>query len=282
MSFKNLSKEKHHFNILIIFNDGYMNLAKIFLNSLYKNASLKNINRIIVGNIGLSKANQDFLISRYPKIEVYHTHENITSHQIQSPEWIAAVSQKTKILLELVKKMNETIIMMDIDMIIMDDFSHVINKNYDLQVCKREEPAFRNAIFNTPGKFQLDYIGSFLITNSSASIPFLEEWIDKIDYLTKKKIKSPFETPALCLVVKEFKSKLKIDELDERVVSCKNNYYPGISSVVHMKSTGKSIIRDTNEKLPELELRQLKARIRFVDNLEHDYIFKLINEYPQF
>ena len=170
---------------------------------------------------------------------------------------------------------------MDIDMIFMNDFSHVINKDYDLQVCKREEPAFRKAISDTPGKFQLDYIGSFLIVSTSASVTFLEHWIDKIDYLTKKKIKSPFETPALCLVINEFKNKLKIDELDERVVSCKNNYYPGISSVIHMKSTGKSIIRDVNEDLVKLELRQLEARIQFVENIDHNYIFNLINEFPK-
>jgi lipopolysaccharide biosynthesis glycosyltransferase len=262
-----------NYNILIILNDGYLELGKIFLNSFYENCNLDKVNKIYVGDIGLNDENRNFLKKTYDKIEIINTGNYTSFTKIHSEDWIKSVSQKTRILLDLVKKVNETIILMDADMVNFHDFSHVIDTDYDIQVCRREKPSKRDPVIDE-NKYIMKYIASFLIINNKNSIQFIESWIEKLYMLINKKITPAFETPALCLVIEEFKNIIKIADIDEKIVACNNNYYSNLTSVVHMKTNGQIKINE-NENYTKEELIQmkLKARINAVKNVDPDLIY---------
>lgn len=259
---------KKLYNILIILNDGYFDLGKIFLNSFYKNCNLDKVNKIYIGDTGLNDKNQIFLKTTYNKVEIINTGYSTKNNTIHSKDWVKSVSQKTRLLLDLAKIKDETIILMDVDMVILDDFSHIIDTDYDIQVCKRENPAKRAPVIDK-NYFILKYIASFLVINNKNSIQFLESWIEKMHFLINKKIIPPFETPALCLVIEDFKNIIKIADIDERIVSCSNNYYSNLTNVIHNKSTdGK---RSYNN---------VKERLKGIKNFDHDLIYDFLEATP--
>ena len=267
------------FSILFMLSDNYMTLAKIFLNSLFKNCNMKLINKIIIGNIGLSGENKKFIETSYSKIEIFDDVVNVYSSEIHSPDWIKGVSRKTKILLDYISKIDETIILMDVDMINFHDFSHVIDKQYDIQVCRRHKPASKY-LNHLKSSYMLNYIASFLIVNSKKAISFIENWINNITFLVEQRDPPGYETPALCLVIEQFKEKIKIGELKEKIVSCDNNYFLKLTCVVHMKSKKNKHLNTDNLDEDEKIKKHLMERIRSVKNVDHSCILKLIDEVP--
>lgn len=163
------------YNILIMLDESYIKLGLLFLNSLYKNCNLGKIKTIYVGDLGLSDNSKSLLKYYYDKISIINSLIKLNSTHIHSNNWVKAVSQKTKTLLKLVQNIKESIVLLDVDMIIMDDFYKQIDRNYDLQVCKREKPSFRHSLVNRKdkvNKFKLEYIASFLIINNKETVPF--------------------------------------------------------------------------------------------------------------
>lgn len=102
-----------------------------------------------------------------------------------------------------------------------------------------------------------------------------------IQQLIERKIAPAYETPALCLMISKYQSQLKIKEMDERIVSCCNNYYSDLTSIIHMKSikNNKDNIR-YNKEDDDLPTRQLKLRIKMIKNVKLESIFNLVDEFP--
>ena len=126
------------YNLLIMLNDPYFKLATLFLNSFIKNSNISKVNKVIVNNIGLSNENKNLLKQKYKNIniEFYETNKKFGFSKMHSAEWLESLTYKTKSLLEIIKKENNLpIIMIDTDMLVLKDFSHFINSDYDIQVC---------------------------------------------------------------------------------------------------------------------------------------------------
>jgi len=194
---------------------------------------LKKINKIIVNNIGLSEENIKFLLT-FDKVEIHQSEVNIKSAIVHSEEWLKALTMKTKKLLNIVqKKDNLPVVMIDSDCLVVKDFSHVIDSNYDIQICKREYPSHRPDL-----NIKMKYIGSFAIINNNRPecIRFLEDWINEIQTMGEKKFKPAYESPSLCYVIENYRKKLKIQELEEAEVSCNNNFIENKTLIIHLKS----------------------------------------------
>ena len=129
------------YNIFFLLNDKYLQFGKILVNSIYNNCNLNKINKILIVDIGLSNKTLDYL-NKYDKIHIikYETKQNLNKGNIvHSKEWKTAVSIKTKSLLQQVKIMKHPIVMIDVDCVVIEDFSDSIDKKYDIQVSKREK-----------------------------------------------------------------------------------------------------------------------------------------------
>ena len=253
------------YNLLIMLNDPYIKLATLFLNSLHKNTNIKNIDKIIINNIGLNDKNKKLLKKKYKKIFFYETEKNFGFSKMHSEEWLESLTYKTKSLLDIIKNnSNLPIIMIDTDMLVLKDFSNFINTNYDIQVCKREFESARKDI-----NLSMKYIASFLIINKNSDIVinFLNDWIKEIKNMIKQKLKPAYETPSLCRMIDKYSSVLKIDELDERNISCDKKYIENITYIIHMKSVGKE----------EGENGNFENRINNVSNYSKKNILKYLN-----
>ena len=156
---------------------------------------------------------------------------------MHSEEWLESLTYKTKSLLQIVKNENNLpIIMIDSDMLVLKDFSHFINNEYDIQVCRREFESARKDI-----NISMKYIASFLIINQNNDKieKFLKNWIQEIENMIKLKLKPAYETPSLCKMIKKYKKEIKIGELDEIHISCDKKFIPDKTFIIHMKSVGK-------------------------------------------
>ena len=254
-----------HYNLLIMLNDPYMKLAILFLNSLHKNTDLNNLNKIIINNIGLSDENKKKLKKKYKKIEFYETNQNFGFSKMHSDEWLESLTYKTKSLLKIIKNNdNLPLIMIDTDMLVLKDFNKFIDKKFDLQVCKREFESPRRDI-----NLSMKYIASFLIINKNNErvIQFLNDWIKEIKNMIKQKLKPAYETPSFCRIIEKYNTILKIDELDERHISCDKKYIENITYIIHMKSVGKEEGEDGN----------FNCRINNVKNFSKKDIIKYLN-----
>ena len=232
-------------NLLIMLNDPYFKLATLFLNSFIKNSDISKVNKIIINNIGLSNINKNLLKQKYTNtdsktninIEFYETNKKFGFSKMHSAEWLESLTYKTKSLLEIIKKENNLpIIMIDTDMLVLKDFSHFINSDYDIQVCKREFESARNDI-----QLSMKYIASFLIINKKNEkvVDFLKDWIAEIESMIKQKLKPAYETPSMCKMIEKYRNVLKIDELNEINISCDKKYVENETYIIHMKSVGK-------------------------------------------
>ena len=221
------------YNLLIMLNDPYVNLYIIF-KFLHKNTDLNNLNKIIVNNIGLSDKNK-ILKNKYNKQNIMKQIKSLAFY-CNSQEWFESLTYKTKSLLQIISnKDNLPIIMIDTDMLFLKDFNKFINTFNDIQVCKRE--------FESPRKdinLSMKYIASYLIINKNNQkvISFLNDWIKEIENMIKKKLKPAYETPSMCKMIEKYNNILKIDELDERKISCDKKYIENITHIIHMKSMG--------------------------------------------
>ena len=121
-------------------------------------------------------------------------------------------------------------------MLVLKDFSHFINSDYDIQVCKREFESARNDI-----QLSMKYIASFLVINKKNEkvINFLKDWIAEIESMIKQKLKPAYETPSMCRMIEKHRTKLKINELNEINISCDKKYIENETYIIHMKSVGK-------------------------------------------
>ncbi len=225
------------YNIFVMLNDSYFNFGLILLNSLYKNTDTECLNKIIINNIGLSEKNKELLLSKFDKIKFFETNKNIIVDKVHSKEWLEALTMKTKILLEVIKdKENLPLIVMDSDMLILKNFNKFIKIRYDLQICKLNDPGFRNDL-----SFKnITHIACFMIINKNNQnvINFMQDWINEIKYMVDKKYIPAYETPAMNKIIDKYKNILNIGNLNNDKVASNREFIKHRSHVIHMKSDG--------------------------------------------
>jgi hypothetical protein len=188
------------------------------------------VNRIIVADVGLSPKSRSSLENICGKVAFVDTGRNSRgSRTVFSREWIEAVSQKTRLLLKIAAAGADLpLVMMDCDMVVMEDFSDVINPRFDMQVCRRRKPLFNPGI-------RMDYIASFVVVNSRAALPFVRKWCARIGEMARARARPPYETPAFNELIYK-NSSLRIGSLPEDVVACDNDYVKGATRAIHVKS----------------------------------------------
>jgi hypothetical protein len=244
---------------------------------------MQKLEKIFIADLGLSSENRETIMNISTKIEIINTEKNIEStNELFSKGWIDAVTQKTSTLQMLVDAGHTPIIMLDSDTLIIEDFSEVINPDCDIQVCKRTNPIYRS------DGFRLDYIASFVVINNIGSSAFIVSWINRLNERINQNMIPPHETPAMIETINK-NTTLTIGFLDDKIVSCENAYFPGITKIIHAKSRNKkdriSIFRFANiKKLPykkTINLIDSNKRIKFTIIYVFKKIFSLF-EFKQF
>jgi len=265
------NKIMHHsyYNILLLANNPYFKLLHICVKSICAVCDIQKIGKIYIADLGLRQEYREILIKLNGKIEIIDTNTNTgNSKKLYSKDWIDSVSQKTAILLTLIKNDHTPIVMLDSDTIITEDFSDFIDLNYDIQICKRASPVRRK------DGFILEYIASFFIANNSKAEAFVTEWIKRLVKRINSKVLPPHETPAMIETLQN-NTELKIGFLDENKVSCENNYIKGITKIIHAKSRNPndsiSIYRFANIK----HLPYLKT-VNLLNNSTEKLLFTII------
>jgi hypothetical protein len=125
--------------------------------------------------------------------------------------------------------------MLDIDCLVVRDFAHVFDSEFDLQVCLRDRAMRRR------DGIVMRYIGSFLAVNSPRATTFIEAWVREIERMYRAGVMPAHETPALCRVIDRYKHRIKIGALAESRVSCDKSCQPE-TLVIHMKSSNRRVL----------------------------------------
>jgi len=211
-----------YYNIFTIANSGYFKFCRIFVESLHQNLDLSKINKIFIGDTGLTEEELEYL-STFDKIEVVSTDYVSKDTSLWSEDWLNVVGFKTKLLRELVNKEDDPIVMVDLDCMFVNDFYELVFGIYSdenpIKVCYRKE-------------HQIPYIGSFVsIGDKEKGLQFLDKWIDKIENWDG----IPKESPALSELCKEE----SVCELDEKIICAycdSTEMIEWSSKIVHFKS----------------------------------------------
>lgn len=184
------------YSIYTVLNSDYMTFGKVFINSLYDKVDMDKVNSVFILDIGLKKEDRDYL-EKYENVKILSTDFDLDfGDGIHSDNWIKAVVSKTYFLRQLLINENvEPIIMIDSDCMFIRDISDLVNVEYDMQICHRENNS-------TP------LLGSYVSFNDrDKSINFLNKWIDTIPT-----IQTPWkESPALSQTYPLFQDEMNFD-----------------------------------------------------------------------
>jgi len=232
---------------------------------------MEKIKKIFIADLGLRKEHREIINNLCDKIEIINTNINTgNSNKIFSKIWIDSVSQKTVILNSLIKAGHTPVIMIDSDTLILEDFSDTIDLNYDIQICKRSKSYIR------PDGLLLEYIASYVAINNGKGETFVSAWINRLVERINQRMIPPYETPAMVETLNQNKE-LKIGILEEKVISCENNYFPGITKIVHAKGRDKgdriSIFRFAN--IDNLPLNKIICLLDDKEKPMFSFVYKL-------
>ena len=220
-------------NLLTSINTNYFPFAKIFFNSLLHLDDYNKIDKIYIIDCGLTKDNRATINSLTNKVVFIDGEFKNSNHvEVHSQEWVSAVSEKTKVFLDLIKKNIAPLLFIDIDCYFKEDFLHLIDYNSDLVLCQREHPAL------PPSGYKLPYIASFFGVNNNIPkvFTFIEAWINEMPQIRG----IPIETPALCEILRKYDFGLKIQYINTNDVSCHdhNSTKFDLCKIFHLKSDG--------------------------------------------
>lgn len=218
-------------NILLTVNDKFMLPAKLCILSLLKNHGLNAINRIVINDTGLSHENKEMLLALHHSIEFVSLARSSSSYvRRHTKEWLKAVRSKTEALKWCIEQDILPIVMLDSDQFVFEDFSELLQINASCIVCKRSTPVKR------PDGRQLDYIGSFFVALNHNALEFVDRWSNRITELEQAQIVPPYETPALCEVIREFQPLGTLSKIEDEIVSSPNVFIEGKTRIFHYKS----------------------------------------------
>ena len=220
------------YNIMVVLNSSYFNFGKVFINSLYDNVDIDNIDTIFIADTGLSKSNKEYF-KKFNKVYIHDTglQTDYDDGGSFGNGWQQSIGCKTVILKSLLEQTNLPIVMIDGDCIFVKDFSHIIDSSYDIQSCKRNS--------NVP------YLASFVVAhNNKNCLTFLDKWIELI---SQKPINVPRESPSLGEAVLELKDKIKVGDIPQIKVSTHNEKeFCEDTLIIHLK--GSSVSKDILER----------------------------------
>lgn len=223
-------------NIFTVLNEGYILFGKLLISSIFDKIDLDKIGSIIIGDAGLSEESIKYF-NTFPKVEIMDTRlQAEESKKIHDLNWRKIVYSKAELLLKVIENYDKFIptVMIDADSVIIEDFLPLLEGDFDAAAC------LRNKIGRTPGHAASStHIGSFFIANTEKSIPFIKEWIQeipKIITLSGDNNRIPQESPALSNIFKEYKNKIKIRNIDERIISNIEKNPPHFAKIYHLKS----------------------------------------------
>jgi len=201
---------------------GYFPFLKIFINSILVNCDKKYLHKIRIVNTGMDEEQINYILSLSNIIEIIDTGLSTNfKGGTWGEDWQINVKGKTKWLFQTILNSQYPVLMLDSDMLIVKDLYNLLIKGGDIQVCKRLNPS-------------VPYIGSYFFgINKEKSIQFLKRWIEIIESTNGKR---PLESPALCKTVLDFKSLIKIKNIDESLVNVINpsNFTPE-TYIIHFK-----------------------------------------------
>lgn len=223
------------YNILTVINEGYAPFGRLFINSLFENIDLKNVQCIQIYDTGLAETTREYM-NYFPKVEIISTGANFTSSGIHDEGWKENTYSKTKYLLQSLEKSGTPTLMVDSDCIFVSCFEDVIDFDADVLACSRARPGFSR------------HIGSFFgALNVESSKSFLNKWIENVDFLQENTDLKHCESPALSKTIDENKE-YKVQEVPEQVVSA---VFPDAESLIyHLKSDHYATTIDQRLQLP--------------------------------
>jgi len=209
-----------NYNILAVANEDYKEFVKVFVNSLFENYDLINVDNIFIFDTGLSKETIDYLC-RFPKVTIKETEVVSKSSEIHDEGWRSSTYSKTRFLLDTIKQYPTPCFMIDSDSIFVGNFDHLIDWEADIVACNRDREGFSK------------HIGSFFgAINIERSIEFIEKWIANLEFLQKNSNLKHCESPALSKTIQE--NDFKLQEIPEQIVSA---VFPDEDSLIyHLKS----------------------------------------------
>jgi len=223
------------YNILTVASKSYFPFLDVFLNSLFKNCDTSKLNKIYIVGVDLGRYRNYLYNSN--KIVFLDDDNSDEYNGVHSDGWYKTTKLKTRYLYDILKKIpeDESLLMIDSDTVILEDFHNIINKSYDLQICKMSDGAHISA----SGVLIL-HIACFMIFNNiEKSNIFVNKWIENIDFLLRNKKRKPHETPAMNQVMHDnnFIQDYKIESLDDRIVCADRKIFPQ-TKIIHFKSGG--------------------------------------------
>ena len=221
-------------NILTVINEGYADFGKLFINSLFENVDLENLEHILIYDTGLSPETRSYL-NFFPKVTIVETGANFASSEIHDQGWRDNTYSKTKYLLKVLEEYNLPTLMIDSDCIFVSTFESILDTTADVVACARHREGFSR------------HIGSFFgAINVEKSKEFLEKWIENVVHLQSTTDLKHCESPALSKTIAE--ENYKVQEVPEQVVSA---VHPDASSrIYHLKSDYYAITVEQRLALP--------------------------------
>ena len=210
------------YSIYTVLNSAYLTFGKVFLNSLYDKIDMNQVQYIFILDTGLSDEDREF-ISKNDKVKIIDS--GVTTSLkggTEDKEWTQTVVLKTYALRELLKTYDDLfpIVMIDSDCMFIRDISELLNTDYDLQICHREN-------HGTP------LLGSYVSFNDKDKcMSFLDKWIERIP-----QIKTPWkESPALSQIYEENSDEYNIELVSEKKVSSYTPEDMEDTHIIHFKS----------------------------------------------
>lgn len=248
------------YNILSVASRSYFPFVDIFINSLHKNLDLDKINKIYIVLIDMKDMENKLSFSEKIIFLHYDTEKEFLG--VHSDGWYDTVKKKTFFLKEIISNIseNESLILIDSDTMIIQDFYEIINKDFDLQITQMSSKPHLSA-----SGIIISHIASFMIFNNiPKSKLFIEKWIKNIELLDIQNKKRPHETPAMNMTLcdEQIVSFCKIESLNEKIV-CSDSLVGPETKVLHYKS----VSGDSNSRLQNFENR-LSAVKYFEENME--------------
>ena len=240
------------YNILTVANKSYYPFLDIFLNSLFKNCDVENINKIYIVAVDLGEYKNKLLKS--DKIVFIDDESKDEFSGVHSEGWYKTTKLKTHYLKQVLNTVpeEESIIMIDSDVFFLKEMSDIINTDYDIQITQMSEGSHVGA-----SGILISHIACFMVFNNrEKSKTFVNNWIINAENLIKDNKPKPHETPAMNSLLhdEEFIKDFKVESLDDRIVCADMCLFPQ-TKIIHFKSNG------TNKTTP---LNNFLNRIKYV------------------
>ncbi len=251
------------YRLFVVANEKYARFTRFLIQSTLQACDPDDIGSIIVADIGLSADSRIELGAISDKVVFLETERTISSRRdSHSPEWIDAVSMKTKLLAQLIRQKQFPLIMLDADHIVTGEFLKGLPRKAPLVVCRRA-----HAISPRKDGQVLRFNGSFFVANDARALAFVGAWIARILERIENGAEVPHETPALCDVIETMASGRDYEEVVDIVYSAPNLYERGLTRLIHCKSRGAlesdDFVAGRLERIQGVDLSELENRLAF-------------------